>query len=159
MTRKLTVAEAQKRINIVLQKLGWSPSKKWQLPKEYRSVTNSLENHFFCVGEMDDLFFVQINPLVKLHPLLAGISVYGMRYRLCSGWHAVYLYSSKRDLHSEALKVSGWLSKERFSTLAARRRYRFDHPECMGWSWRRIRENGGPPYGQETCLKRRNGRK
>jgi hypothetical protein len=159
MAPKLTVAQAQKRIDFVLRGLGWSPSAKFQLPDECRVSTNSLENHFFCVGEMDDLFYVQVNPLVLLHPLLIGIGVYATRYRLCSGWHGVYLYSSKHDLHSEVAQVSGWLSKERFSTLTARRQYRLDHPECIGWSWKRILENGGPHYGQETCLKRRIGRK
>lgn len=158
MPSKLTVAKAQKRIDSVLKELGWSPSKKWQFPKEIRATTNSLENHFFCVGKMDDLLYVQINPLIKLHPLLVCIGVYATRYRLCSGWHAVHLFATRRDLSSEVIQVAGWLAKEQFSTQDARRQYRLDHPECYGWSWKTIRENGGPPYDQESSLKRRSGR-
>ena len=153
MTKNISVDEAQRRLDAFLALLGWPASTRYRLPAEIAQDVNSLEAAFFTIGEMDQPLYLQANPQLGAHPLLLGVSIYAMRYRLCSGWHGVLLRDSPADLEAEAMLAAPWLARRHFESPASRRAYREAHPECAGYSWRRIREEGSP-YSQTNCTLR-----
>jgi hypothetical protein len=73
-----------------------------------------------------------------------SVAVYAARYRLCSGWHAFNCVDAGQA-KQEALRLSAWIAHEWFSTPHRRRAYRLAHPECVGYSWERLRVSE-PPY-------------
>lgn len=83
--------------------------------------------------------FLQVNVLPQ-----PCACVYAPRYRLCSGWHALTAYAL-RQMPAEAARLQVWLGHAGFATAEARRTYRALHPECVGYSWKKLRESG-PPY-------------
>lgn len=86
--------------------------------------------------------FLQINE----HPLGQVISynacVYAVRYRICTGWHEFRLYSTDEGLRREAERLRKWLDWKWFSSLDGRRTFRKSHPECVGYGWKRIADEG-----------------
>jgi hypothetical protein len=118
------------------------------MPEESEDAGPSGLRHYFSIGDMDDPVYVQVNLQGAAHPLLAMIGVYAMRYRICSGWHGVLLHESAERLMREADAAAAWVAQEHFASATARRAYRTAHPECGGWSWKRIRAEAGPPYEQ-----------
>lgn len=78
--------------------------------------------------------------------------VFAIRYRLCSGYHLFPLPSAAfAATHQPRLHL--WLAQSWFEDLDARRSYRRAHPECAGFTWRRLRECQAPylpfpPRGQ-----------
>ena len=66
-------------------------------------------------------------------------AVFALRYRLFSHWHPFELYDDPASQHAEAERLTDSLHHRWFATRAARRAYRLQHPECAGYSWRRLR--------------------
>lgn len=151
----LPLREIHARVDALRARWGWPPAELSRLPAECARVGPLEIVHYFTIGEMDEPLYVQVNLHGEAHPLLAMTCVYAMRYRLCSGWHGVLLHESPAELLAEADGAACWLAREHFTSAAARKAYRAAHPECRGWSWRRIREEAGPPYEQSTCWQRR----
>ena len=149
----ISVDEAQRRLNTPLALLGWPATTRNWLPAEIAHDLTSLEAAYFTIGEMEQPLYLQANPQFSAHPLLLGVSIYAMRYRLCSGWHGVLLRESPTDLEAEAMLAESWLARRHFESPASRRAYREAHPECAGYNWRRIRREG-PPYSQTNCALR-----
>jgi hypothetical protein len=97
-------------------------------------------------------FFLQINEAPSGQELTYVGAVYAMRYRLCSGWHAFTLRSTALDAMNaeqaaEVALVDAWLHRRWYETAPMRREFRRLHPECAGYTWARVR-NEGPPYSQ-----------
>jgi hypothetical protein len=86
--------------------------------------------------------WLQINVMSALHA-----AVYAPRYRLCSLWHWFELGSTRGERRATAERLDDWLHKRWFEHAKTRREYRLRHPECCGYSWRRIREVGVPHLG------------
>jgi hypothetical protein len=76
------------------------------------------------------------------YPLSAA--VYAVRFRLVSGWYPLELASPKQA-RREAETLHSRLALEWFSTPEGRKQLRARHPECKGYTWPRLREEG-PPY-------------
>ncbi len=70
-------------------------------------------------------------------------AVYGIRFRIFSGWH-VFACATVTEALAEADRLGAWLSREWFTTLERRRDYRGAHPECSGFTWRKLTEFGAP---------------
>lgn len=151
----LLIQDIRERVDGVLRRLGWPKSQLCRLPEESEGVGALTLRHYFSIGEMDHPLYVQVNLEGAAHPLLAMVGVYAMRYRICSGWHGVLLHESPDELMAEADAAASWVAREHFDSAAARKAYRAAHPECDGWSWTRLRAEGGPPYEQSTCAQRR----
>lgn len=133
-------------------KLGWQGLHRDECP-DSQSASERLDRYFYRIGEMDDDIYVQINSQSEQHPHLFAVNVYAMRFRICSGWHGFMLAASSDHQQAEVPKVWQWAANEHFRCQASRRMYRRDHPECAGYSWRRIQMEG-PPYWQSTCYER-----
>lgn len=155
----LPIQDIRERVDSVLRRLGWPKSELCRFPEECESggaLALALAlRHYFSIGEMDHPLYVQVNLQGDAHPLLAMVGVYAMRYRICSGWHGVLLRESPDELMAEADAAASWVAREHFDSAAARQSYRTAHPECGGWSWKRLRDEGGLPYEQSTCGRRR----
>ena len=137
-----------------VEQLGWHGLRiQESVSPPGHSIPEGLSRYFYTIGEMDDAVYVQINPQLEFHPRLFAMSVYAMRYRLCSGWHAFLLSASSSVQSDELAKIEPWTGHTHFGSQAARRDYRQRHPECAGYSWRRIRTVGAP-YTQLSCYKR-----
>ena len=149
----ISVDEAQRRLDALLALLGWPATTRCRLPAELAHDLTSLEATYFTIGEMDEPLYLQTNPQLGAHPLLFGVSIYAMRYRLCSGWHGVLLRESPTDLEAEAMLAEPWLARRHFDSPASRQTYHEAHPECGGYDWGRVREEG-PPYSQTNCASR-----
>ncbi|MFO0898912.1 MAG: hypothetical protein U0836_15920 [Pirellulales bacterium] len=76
------------------------------------------------------------------HPVSAA--VYAVRFRLVSGWYPLEL-ASPDEARREAETLHSRLACEWFTTPAGRKQLRARHPECKGYRWARLREEG-PPY-------------
>jgi hypothetical protein len=68
-----------------------------------------------------------------------------MRYGICSGFHR-FDCGNLVQLKSEAARLHSWLAREWFESLEGRRAYRLKHPECAGYSWKKLRSAGEPHY-------------
>ena len=149
----ISVDEAQRRLDTFMALLGWPATTRYRLPAEIAHDLDSLEAAYFTIGEMEQPLYLQVNPQLGAHPLLFGVSIYALQYRICSGWHGVLLRELPTELEAEALMAEPWLARHHFESPASRRAYREAHPECAGYNWRRIREEG-PPYSQVNCASR-----
>ncbi len=139
----------------ILHWLGWEGLQMERAPVEKQSESaHPLMEYFFTIGEMDSQLYLQVNPLPLQHSRLYGICVYAMGYRLCSGWHGIIPTCTDDAMRIQLDHVRSWIARDNFTSLNARREYRFKHPECKDWSWLRIQNNGGPPYCQQTCMER-----
>ena len=81
-------------------------------------------------------------------------AVYALRYRIYTGWHPFRL---KPDGHCDAddlARLDGWLHRRWFDSLAGRREFRKLHPECSGWTWKRIGRERAPyeVIDAERCI-------
>lgn len=95
-----------------------------------------------CEGGRNDLF-LQFNHTPKGHDSYVG-AVYAIRFRICTGWHPFTLKANEQPIEQVANQLEGWLRRRWFSAQPLRRTYRRMHPECAGYSWRRIRAEGLP---------------
>lgn len=88
---------------------------------------------------------LQINhyPLRSVDTFSAA--VYGIRYRICSGWHA-FACRDSCEARLEAQRLHPWLHREWFQSAERRRAYRLAHRECVGYTWKRLRDFGEPHY-------------
>ena len=150
----LTTEEAFLGLQQFVEQLGWHGLRiQESVSPPAHSIPDGLSRYFYTIGEMDDGLYVQINPKPEFHPRLFAMSVYAMRYRICSGWHAFLLPPTSSVQNEELAKIEPWTGHARFDSQSARRDYRQRHPECAGYSWRRIRSEG-PPYTHLTCYER-----
>lgn len=90
-------------------------------------------------GSLEDIL-LQINLVPDYRA-----AVYAIRYKLCTGWHKFTLHKERDSLQQEADRVRKWLARSWFTSQRMRQRFRELHPECSGYSMKRLRE-AGPPY-------------
>ncbi len=136
-----------------VHRLGWPKLRCWQHVTEPTKVQVTWYESGEADGTRDDLF-LQINecPIGQAWTYVAG--VYAIRYRICTGWHSMRLTTDLRCDASEADRLDGWLHRRWFDTLADRRQFRRLHPECSGWTRKRLR-NERLPYevsDAERCI-------
>jgi len=94
-------------------------------------------------GSRSDLF-LQINESPIGQTATYAAAVYAIRYHICTGWHSMKLGPNAQPLDSEVERLDSWLHRRWFESLANRQQYRMMHPECTGWSWKRIRHERLP---------------
>ena len=126
------------QLTLVAKMLGWPGLRLHQ-----HADTTWYESGESKGGRND--FFLQFNHSQNQENSYLG-AVYALRFRICTGWHPFTLGGGV-ELEAETARLSGWLHRKWFSTLAMRRKFRELHPECQGYSWKRIRDEG-PPYPQ-----------
>jgi hypothetical protein len=124
--------------------LGWGPLEKHvhRFGADERNVDLPSTVVWYECRASEDLW-LQINVMSALHA-----AVYAPRYRLCSLWHWFELGATRGDRRAAAEGLDTWLHKRWFERAEARRLYRKRHPECCGYSWRKIREIGVPHLGR-----------
>jgi hypothetical protein len=134
-------ADEYTQLKRFVAKLGWGKLERYEhaIPSGIcgKDVKQSIV--WYESGSPDDVV-LQINRAPSFH---AG--VFAIRYRLCSGWYRFSLFSDDEQQSLEAERVSGWLARAWFITRASRREYRLLYPECAGYSYKRLAEEG-PPY-------------
>lgn len=123
----------------------------WEDPIEHNTIYDELtcrSINWYLVGVTKQArmhFSLQINE----HPIGSSstfaAAVHCLRYRICSGFHT-FRCRTRREAQSEATRLREWLSHEWFITPKRRREYRLLHPECAGYSSKRLREAGEPYY-------------
>jgi hypothetical protein len=121
--------------------LGWEPLVRWihRIPEDERPAGyRSQSIVWYESGDLDNLL-LQINIAPVLHA-----AVYAPRYQLCSLWHRFELGTTAKQCRTEAERLAPWLHRRWFEQPTMRRAYRLRHPECRGWSTRRIREESVP---------------
>lgn len=126
--------------------LGWSRLRMFQhtlqdAPGKSKIIT-WYESGFNDGGKL--ALFLQINehPIGTLRTYNAA--VYAMRYRMCTGWLPFRLTAALQHDPNESECLAGRLHRKWFQTIEARREFRVKHPECVGYSWKRIGEIGPP---------------
>jgi hypothetical protein len=143
MARKPTQAKPIAALRAFARRLGWSPLRRFQHASENGNLLitwyESGNNH----GSRNDLF-LQINECPIGQTATYTMAVYAIRYRICTGWHSMKLARDARRLDCEAERLDSWLHRRWFESPANRRQYRTMHPECSGWSWKRIRSERLP---------------
>lgn len=98
--------------------------------------------------ESGDVFSKEKLPALQInhHPIDQqrhfAVCVYALRYRLCSGWHEFDLHA--RPLEKEADRLRDLVAHEWFHSPGRRREYRTLHPECTGFTQKRVSERGVP---------------
>ena len=147
-----SVDKSQSQLEKWTRLLGW----RWRL-RMYRHVIANDAPRELCgkvitwyeagksTGGRADCF-LQINEAPQGQAMSYAASVYAIRYRICTGWHEFRLYSTDEALRQEAERLGGWLHWQWFASLERRRTFRKSHPKCVGYSWRKI-ANEGPPHG------------
>ena len=134
----------ENRLNLWAACLGWNGLERWESPDDempfvwYESgITTGRSDHF--------AFHINVGRMPRDE---CRAAVYAVRYRLVSGWHDFTLYHTESEIAGEAQRSAAWLHKDCFLSLAKRREYRMNHPECAGYSWKRIREERPDQLGK-----------
>lgn len=140
-------------LRAMAKELGWLRLRTYQyfpppgvLPTRLKVIT------WYEAGDCDGLendFFLQFNenPIGQTRSYAAA--VYAIRFHIFTGWHSFRLSSHLKADASEIGRLDPWLHRRWFETSTARRDFRNRHPECVGYSWKRIRQEGPqmPPEG------------
>jgi hypothetical protein len=87
---------------------------------------------WYVSGDCDSLW-LQVNVAPRLQ-----LAVFAMRYRICSGWHTFRLHATAAQQRFEAQRLDEWVHRRWFTEPNLRREYRRRHPECAGWTFRRL---------------------
>lgn len=83
-----------------------------------------------------------ITPEVYLQVTTLGgmkAAVIAVRYRLHTGFHDISLPASLGGICGEAARLGGLLAAVWFQEPKGRSAFRRLHPECTGWTWKRLR--------------------
>ncbi len=150
--RPLSPSEAFTKLRRFCLGLGWdAPLVANRTPEELHDRgKHSLMRYFYTMYETDSPICLQINPQTDLHPRLFAISIFALRYRICTGWHGFML---DRNMKREIVDVSRWAHASLFETVGSRKAFRESNPECCDYTWKRIRDFGGP-YPQSSTYER-----
>ncbi len=143
----MSKADPLLKLEAFARRLGWGRLKRYR-----HTVQGSIDPRedgtiieWYEAGKWERAF-LQINT----NPWRAA--VYAIRYRLCSGWYEFRFPNFTRMAESEAERLQSYLAARWFRTPTTRRKYRLMHPECTGWTWKRIREREQPPqHGLPTA--------
>jgi hypothetical protein len=87
--------------------------------------------------------FLQINILPSL-----CAAVYAVRYRLFTGWHYV-AYGDDAVRRDEVARLDSRLHNRWFTSPERRRDLRRAHPECAGFSWKKLRASSAGDFVRE----------
>jgi hypothetical protein len=120
--------------------LGWRHLKRYehQIPVLESTVHTFTSIVWYESGSMERVF-LQINESPSYRA-----AVYAMRYRLYTGWLRLDLGNTVEAAGVQADRLHGFLAREWFTSLDKRRAFRRMHPECTGWTWKRIRSEAAP---------------
>jgi hypothetical protein len=144
MPRQLLRDKPIATLRTFARRLGWSPLRcRQQRFEDQKPLTT-----WYVSGNNDgsrNAMFLQINECPIGQTAAYTAAVYAIRYRICSGWHAVRLNKDSDQIRDEAERLDPWRHHRWFQSVANRRQYRIAHPECTGWSWKRVRHER-PPY-------------
>lgn len=58
----------------------------------------------------------------------------------------IYACRDLCEARLEAQRLHPWLHREWFQSAERRRAYRLAHRECVGYTWKRLRDFGEPHY-------------
>ncbi|HUG71253.1 MAG TPA: hypothetical protein VMM76_26115 [Pirellulaceae bacterium] len=85
-------------------------------------------------------FFLQINesPSGKTNDFVGA--VYALKHNLWTGWHRFPCPDTDATLRDAIARIDDWLNRKWFTDDQLRLRFSHQHPECMGFDWKRIRE-------------------
>lgn len=125
------------------RRLGWQRLKCFQHVLEEQNELITWYESEQANGLRGDPF-LQINECPIGQAMTYTVAVYAIRYRICTGWHSMKLGLDAHSLDCEAKRLHSWFHRRWFETLTNRRHYRKAHPECTGWSWKRIRSDRLP---------------
>jgi hypothetical protein len=99
------------------------------------------------MGGGDDCF-LQINEYPQGQTVKYVGAVYAIRYRIFTGWHKFRLPNKDAHLEREAHRLDEWLNWNWFASIKKRREFRRLHPECTGYTWHRIAQQGPHDYAK-----------
>lgn len=137
-----------------MKALGWPAPKRFEhaIRDSSNNTVLQLVSYSAYTGASPTDCFLQLNLLHESDDvlLLAG-AVYAIKYRICTGWHVIYLPRYDKLLNQIAGEWSSWLGLSNFSSLAARATFRNSHPETIGYTWKRIRQIGPPYFVVTAC--------
>ena len=144
MSRRQKRHEAESRLSLFAKTLGWPELR--QFVKTFDDLGRTVV--WFEAGNAN---FSRTHCALQIneHPLGSSRSftaaVHCIRYRISSGFHC-FACENLREALSEAERLSPWLAREWFTSAVRRREYRLAHPECAGYTWKKLREAGESHY-------------
>ena len=144
MLRKLPRDKPIAALRTFARRLGWSQLRCYQHLWEERNLLITWYESGNNDGSLRSDLFLQINESPIGQTATYTAAVYAIRYHICTGWHSMKLGPDAQPLASEVERLDSWLHRRWFESLANRRQYRGMHPECTGWSWKRIRHERLP---------------
>jgi hypothetical protein len=151
------------RLRKLKELLGWRvPLRQYQhrAPLDAGHKLPSVITWYECgkaTGGRQDCF-LQINECPQGQTNHYAAAVYAIRFRICTGWLIFHLPFEDAELRGVAEELSPWLQNRWFEDLIGRREFRTSHPECVGYTWTRLRQEGPPqrhdekePRTRHTC--------
>jgi hypothetical protein len=147
-------------VELFVSALGWAVPRRFEHTVSTSATSARCRGIVFyesgCLGDPRTDCFLQVNQLaVRGTHLLLSAAVYAIRYRICTGWHAVEIPVDADKVLDVAAKMSRWLGRQNFDRYESRREFRVRHPETADYSWSRIRQLGPPYY---VVVAKHNGR-
>lgn len=143
MSRTRSQPKPFRQLQALARQLGWRPLCLQQhYIKDDRLLVTWYEG-----GEYEDpggYARFQINEFPIGQTKTYEAAVYALRYRIYTGWHPFRLKPDGRCSADDLARLDGWLHRRWFDSLPGRREFRKLHPECSGWSWKRIGQERGP---------------
>ncbi len=142
MSRRVRTKRPIAALRLFAGALGWSPLHAYQheFPEGVEGARTIAwyESGLSDSGRAD--LFLQINEHSIGAVQTYEAAVYAPRFRLFTGWQKFRLTDDLQCDSSEADRLHSLLHRDWYVSLAARRKFRARHPECAGYSWKRIRE-------------------
>ncbi|QDT00617.1 hypothetical protein HG15A2_39560 [Adhaeretor mobilis] len=138
-----------KQITSLCSQLGWGkPHSHYQIQSDIGTSTGLFWYEAGDIGDPRTDCFLQVNELeCRDQARIVKAAVYAPRYRLCTGWHVIrFMMSTEESVLNEAVRLRQWLHRDNFTNLESRRKFRSNHPETTGYSWRVLRKYGPPFY-------------
>jgi len=139
------------RLRKLKELLGWrAPLRQYRHrpPRDADNELPSVITWYECgesTGGRQDCF-LQINQCPQGQTDHYAAAVYAIRFRICTGWLTFHLPVGGAGLRGVAEQLSPWLQNKWFEDLIGRRTLRASHPECVGYTWTRLRREGPPQH-------------
>jgi hypothetical protein len=153
MAEKPTQGKPIAALRAFARRLGWPALRCHQHVWEDGNLLVTWYESGKTDGSRNDLF-LQINECPIGQTATYTAAVFAIRYRICTGWHSMRLERDGNGHLREADRLEPWLHRRWFESLLNRREFRRLHPECSGWSWKRVREERLPyeVVDAENCV-------
>ncbi len=133
------ISGKKKNLQRLVTLLGWGGLEKFTYIIPHNELVHTGQTIVWYECGMHSSVWLQINESPS-----PQACVFAIRYRICTGWHRITLSNRNNNLKRESSRLHDWLSRSWFTTSRARQKFRRIHPECAGYSWRKIRSAGYP---------------